>query len=258
MPVALQSRFAAALIDRDRPTPLGLVSWSGGRPDRRFELHRNNFAAGLAKALAARFPATERIVGEEFFAAMARDFAVRHPPTSPVLLEYGAGFADFVENFELAGDLPYLSDVVRLEDARARAYHAPDATPLALQELSNLSAETLADVAFAIHPAVQVVRSNFPIVTIWAMNAGDAELGPIHDWRGEDALVARPELKVFVHRLPAGGATFLERLCGGCPLAAAVEGAANEAAEFDLTLNLAGVLSAGVIVGVGTKTGDGL
>jgi uncharacterized protein len=38
---------------------------------------------GLIRALASRFPVTEKIVGEEFFAGMARAFIELHSPRSP-------------------------------------------------------------------------------------------------------------------------------------------------------------------------------
>jgi hypothetical protein len=72
-----QKAFAEALLDSAKPLPLGLRSWTGAAPTRRYGVYRNNVATGLARALAARFPVTEKIVGEEFFTAMARD------PASP-------------------------------------------------------------------------------------------------------------------------------------------------------------------------------
>ena len=43
-------------------------------PTRRFAVHRNNVVVGFVNALRSRFPVVEKIVGEEFFAAMARVF----------------------------------------------------------------------------------------------------------------------------------------------------------------------------------------
>lgn len=239
----VQGRFATALTDQRTAPPYGVRS-------ERFDVHRNNVASGLARALALRFPATERIVGEEFFAAMAREFVSRHPPASPVLLEYGGGFAEFVENFEPASELFYLPDVVRLEDARVRAYHAADARPLSPRDLADVPRERLADLTFDIHPSVSVVRSKHPIVTIWSMNVGETELAPLDDWVGEDALAARPESRVDIRRLPPGGAIFVERLLGGAELGLAAQTAARETRDFDLAVVLAEILAAGVLAAI--------
>ncbi len=133
---------------------------------------------------------------------MARVFVTAHPPRSPLLMTYGDDFPDFIAGFEPAAELPYLADVARLEAARTRAYHAADAEPVDPNLLRSIAPEALGGMRFVLHPSAEVVRSRHPIVTIWAMNAGEAELGPIEDWRREDALVARPHLDVEVRALP--------------------------------------------------------
>jgi hypothetical protein len=246
----LQADFAAALLDRDRPMPAGLTAWHGQAPERRFALHRRNAAAGLARALASRFPATEKLVGAEFFAAMAGLYVVRHPPRSPVLLQYGDDLADFVVGFEPAADLPYLPDVVRLEAARSRAYHAADVTPLASAALQDRSGADLAALGLDLHPATAILRSPHPIVTLWAMNAGEMPLEPIDDWAGEDALVVRPGLSVLVQRLAPGATAFLEALAAGATLGAAAEAGLAEASGFDLGSALGDALKAGAFAAI--------
>jgi hypothetical protein len=97
------------------------------------------------------------------------------------------------------------------------------------------------------HPSAEILRSPFPIVTIWAMNSGEHALAPIEDWRGEDALVARPHLDVQVRTLPPGGATFLLALAAGRPLGEAAEAALADDPDFDLTRNLAGLIGSGLV-----------
>ncbi|MGV1766978.1 HvfC/BufC N-terminal domain-containing protein [Rhizobium rhizogenes] len=245
MSVTTQAEFATALLDTDRAVPEWLTAWNGLRPERRFGVYRDNVVAGLIGALASRFPVAENIVGKDFFAAMAHEFVRLHPPQSPLLLAYGDDFADFVETFEPAGNIDYLPDVIRLEAARGKAYHAADAAPLDPVLLAAIEPERLASLVFVLHPSASILRSPFPMVTIWAMNAGEMELRPIDNWSGEDALVVRPEMMVEIHRLPAGGAVFLEVLAGRADLATAVEAAVAIAPDFDLSANLAGALAAG-------------
>lgn len=249
MSIATQSSFAAALLDRASQLPGGIVSHSSARPIKRFGVYRNNVASGLAQALAIRFPAAEAIVGQEFFAAMARAYIEREPPCSPVLLHYGASFAAFVAGFAPAQGLPYLADIVRLENARIEAYHAADSEPLAPAALADIATDRVGALTFKFHPSSALVRSAYPIVTIWAMNAGELPLAPVSDWSGEDALVVRPRLEVLTRRLPPGGAVFLETLVRGETLLAAGEAALEEAEQFDLSANLAGMFEAGLVIG---------
>lgn len=250
MSIATQIQFAAALRDTDQPVPEGLHAWNGSRPERRFAVYRNNVAVGLIGAIASRFPIAEKIVGKDFFAAMAHEFISRNPPRSGLLLSYGDDFADFAADFEPAKEINYLPDVMRLEAARGRAYHAADAVPLDTALLAAVEPQHVASLKFAMHPSAAVIRSSHPVITIWAMNAGELTLSPIHDWKGEDALVVRPEMTVLVQRLPSGGAVFLQALASGADLSAAAEAAAADAADFDLSANLAGALQVGAFAGI--------
>jgi hypothetical protein len=226
-----------------------LTAHSGGAPNKRFAVYRNNVVVSLVNALRSRFPAVEKIVGAEFFAAMARVFVGEHPPRSKILSEYGEDFAGFIASFPPAEHLHYLPDVARLEAARTRAYHAADATPIAADALTAFDPERLFALKIALHPSAQVVRSRYPIVTIWAMNSGELPLGPIDEDQAEDALVIRPQLEVLVRKLPAGGAEFLTGLATGIALGEAAQRAADADGDFDLAANLAGLIESGVMTG---------
>ena len=246
----VQENFSKALLDPDKSVPEALTSHTARVPVKRFAVYRNNVVVGLVNALAARFPATQRIVGEEFFRAMARVYVRAYPPRSPLLMEYGEGFTNFIAQFEPAAELAYLADVARLEAARTRAYHAADAAPIGPKILQSMDESELGKLRIEPHPAAAIVRSKHPVVTIWAMNSGERELGPIDDWAAEDTLVVRPQLEVFVLALPPGGAAFLSALFGGARLGEAVEAAQAEHEGFDLVANLAGLISSGAVCDV--------
>lgn len=250
MSIATQMQFAAALRYADQPVPEGLNAWNGQHPERRFGVYRNNVAVGLIGAIASRFPIAEKIVGKDFFAAMAQEYIRLNPPRSPLLLVYGDDLADFTESFEPAKEIHYLPDIMRLEAARGRAYHAADAAPLDTALLAAVEPQHVASLKFTMHPSAAIIRSLHPIITIWAMNAGEMTLSPIHEWQGEDALVVRPVMTVLVRRLPAGGAAFLQALASGAELSAAAEAGVGDSAEFDLSANLAGALQAGAFTAI--------
>src|SRR5712691_7336048 len=91
---AIQNSFAAALLDAEQQVPKALISHTAEVPAKRFAVYRNKVVTGLVDALARRFPAVQRIVGEEFFRAMGRVFVAAHPPRSPLLLRYGDDLPD--------------------------------------------------------------------------------------------------------------------------------------------------------------------
>jgi hypothetical protein len=246
MLTSFQTLFANALLNPDQPIPRGIIAHDAA-VQRRFAVYRNNMVASLVKALENRFPAVEKIVGEEFFAAMARVFVMAQPPRSPLLAVYGDGFPAFIAAFEPARELPYLADVARLEAAQTRAYHAADAMPVGPDHFVALDSHAVGDIRIDMHPSTEIVRSSHPIVTIWAMNSGERRLAPIENWHGEDALVSRPYLEVEVRALPQGGAAFLLALAEGRPLSEAAETALADDPDFDLTGNLAGLIGSGLV-----------
>lgn len=257
MSLAIQTVFAASLRDPTLAAPALLAQPGGAAPERRFAVYRNNVVVALCGAIATRFPAVKRIVGDDFFAELARAYVSAHAPRSPVMMTYGDDFPDFVAAAPGLEELPYLADVARLEAARTRAYHAADAEPLGGDAFAALDQERLGATRIALHPSAEIVRSGHPLVTIWAMNAGEAELGPIESWAPEDALVCRPAMDVLVRRLPPGGAAFLAALGAGASLGEAAALAAEETAAFDLTENLAGLIGSGLAVALDQPTPQG-
>lgn len=245
-----QSAFTGAILKPDAPIPAGLVGPRGQVSALRFAVYRNNVILGLVEALKAAFPTLCALVGEDFFAAMAREFALLEPPTSPVMHEYGAGFPSFVAGFGPAAELPYLGDVARLEWAWVEAYHAAEASPLPHAAIAGACVEGVERARLTLHPATRVICSDFPIVTIWEMHAGPEGMSELNlDDRGQDALVSRAGADVEIRRLPAGAAPFVAALLMDASIAEAAQAGLSASAEFDLARALAGLIEADVIVG---------
>ena len=242
--------FGAAILDPDLPVPEGVVGPDGRPSLRRFAVYRNNVVVGLIDTLMAAYPAVARLVGVEFFRAMARSYVAAHPPTSPIMLDYGAGFADFVEAFAPARSLPYLADVARLERAWVEAYHSAEAVALSADDLAAaIPPERFEKVVLILHPSFRLVRSRYPIVAIWGMNIAGGVPTPVDLGVAEDALVVRPGAEVEVRSLPTKGeAEFLSALKHGRNVSDAALEAFSVNPRFDLVSSLVGLLSFGLIV----------
>ncbi|CAM3650015.1 DNA-binding domain-containing protein [Bordetella bronchialis] len=242
--------FAPGLTDPALAAPAAVAARPGKGVVRRYNVYRNNVTVSLIDALAAIYPAVQRITGVEFFRAMARFHVRATPPACPLLFEYGRDFPAFIESYEYAAGMPWLADTARIERAWLDAYHAADMPVLSVEALAAVDQAALAGLRFVPHPSARVVRSRYPAVAIFAMNRAEGPVGSLHSSDAEDALVTRPEQDVIVSRLPPGGAVFLVRLLEGAPLGAAAAAAFDEAPSFDLPANLAGMVSAGVFTAI--------
>lgn len=240
-----QTLFAAALLDPDAALPPGLVDPQGRPAPKRFSVYRNNVASSLTRALEAGFPTVRKLVGDEFFAAMALVYLRAHPPRSRMLMLYGADFPDFLAGFPPVAHLGYLADVARLEFAVRESYHAADSTPLSEAEFQRLLGADISALRLTLAPALRLLRSDWPVVSIWA--AHQAEGGPSLRPGGEDALILRPEFDPRPHLLPTGGAAFVSGLMAGRTLGASLDLAGP---DLDLAAILGLLISGRAIIGV--------
>jgi Putative DNA-binding domain len=240
--------FSAALNDSDLPPPPQTLGRLGAPDSKRFSVYRNNVAVGLIGSLENRFPVVRRLVGDDFFRAMARAYIAREKPRDAVLIHYGAGFPGFIAGFEPAKDLVYLADVARIENAWVESYHSAEAPVVSLADLAALAPERRGDTAFAFHPSVRLVRCATPAASIWAAHQGaEAPRAPGH-WNGEDVLIARPVAEVSLRILPPGGFDFARHLQNGDTIAAAAEKVETEA--FDPGPHLVGLIESGALCAI--------
>ena len=239
-----QSDFRAALLDPARPAPAGLTDPQGRPAGRRFDVYRNNVTVSLTEALRQAFPAVRKLVGEEFFTAMARDFLRAHPPTSPLLMFYGDAMPGFLETFPPVAHLGYLPDIARLELALRQAYHAADADAVAPEALQALSPDALVAARLRLAPSVRLLRSRWPVHAIWSANMRGTPAPKLAE--AEDVLVTRPDYDPEPMRLPPGAAPFVAALMAGETVGAALDAAG----AFDLTATLGLLIGARAIAAV--------
>ncbi|MHB8267680.1 HvfC/BufC family peptide modification chaperone [Bradyrhizobium sp.] len=240
----LQQSFTAAVLGQ--PVELPIRAATAARAESGLAVHRNNVTSSLVKVVAARFPAVRRLLGEDRFLESVRRFIVAEPPRSPLLLDYGDGFPEFLRRL---GDGTCIADIAELEVARGKAYHAADATSLPPQAFAAISTEQLAGLRLTFHPSVSLLQSRFPIVSLWQANQDTGDV-VLRKQRPEAALIARPLLEVEVWNLPPGGFAFLSALRRGATMAEATEAAMDAAPEFDLAVNLLVLIKARIVTGL--------
>ncbi len=211
-------------------------------PADRLSIYRNTSRATLTKALRLNFPAVERLVGEDFFAAAADRFIAHEPPRIAWLDLYGERFPEFLQGFEPSAALVYLPDVARLEWSVCRALHAPEAAPLDCARLLDVEPSAQARVRFAPHPSVSLVSSAYPVDDIWravlarddaAIAAIDLGAGAVH------LLVESGGDAVAVSRMEKPRWIFADALATGHSLSASLDVAGDAEATRWLAEHLA-------------------
>lgn len=214
----MQTRFHAALWEP--VTPEGLSAPDMAEVPRRMAVYRNNVQSGLIRALGARYPAVQRLVGPDFLAAAARVFAAGHPPRSPVLHDWGSEFPHWLQDFPPAAHLPWLSDVARIEDLRARAIHAADA-PTA--DPAGLAVADPSALRLRLAASVMLFASAHPAVAIWAAQQPGAQPGPIAPGPSWALIARRPDYALLTLPLAAADHACVASLMAGATLGRAAQ-----------------------------------
>jgi hypothetical protein len=238
------SAFDAGL--KGAALPPGVTARFPEEAERRFAVYRNNVAVSLSEALSTRFPVIRRLVGDAFFAAMARVYAETHRPASPVLLDWGGTFPAFLAGFPPLAAYPYMADVARIEVARGQAFHAADGVPARPECFAGADPARL---RLVLHPSVRVLRLSHPGVSIWACNqpGEDARSFPLAG--KEIALVLRDRaFNVPVFAISAGDAEMLAQIRLGASLTAAAESAREADADHRPEALILRLMQAGAIL----------
>lgn len=242
---AFQNGFAQALLAPNlsasaTPQIAALAAQPG------FAVYRNTVMKGCVDSLQANYPSIERLVGEEWLRAAAAIYVRAELPSHPTLLDYGAGFAEFLRTFAPAVELPYLAGVAQLDRCWTEAHIAPDEAPLPPAALAQKDLER---VILRPHASARWVWfSELPIFTIWQRNrdaAFDHDAAPAIEWRSEGALITRPGGAVQAIQIDAAACAFLAACAAGSRLADAAAAALQADSAADLSALMASLLDAG-------------
>jgi hypothetical protein len=248
MPCALrdlQAAFAAHLAGTEQADLAREVIGDTIAAAARLRVYRHHVLSSLSSALAATFPTVNALVGEKFFAGLARAFLGTALPSQPVLAEYGADFPAFVAGYAPAAALPYLADVARLDWALNAAFHASPQDGLTAADLAEVPAERLPSSRLRLSAGTALIVSAYPLDRIWAASQPDAPATTV-DLNGEARLLVlrQADDAAFVS-LSVGEAAFAGALAEGATLEEAAGAAGAVDPVFDLAAAFARLLGLG-------------
>lgn len=149
---ALQFDFAAHIRHPERnPPPAGI-------PSRRMDVYAGLVYGNIDNFLARTFRVTRRILSDEDWNAMVRDFVHRHVSDSPYFLQIPVEFLVYLETErDTSGDAPFLLELCHFEWMRL-ALDMSDAEPFAA-----VPEPPVLDRRLALSPVARPLRYRFPV-----------------------------------------------------------------------------------------------
>lgn len=158
-----------------------LTSKAGGDylPQQKFagtdliKIYRNNYILNLTATLKSTYSCVLRLVGEDFFTSLARNFIAKTQPKTGNIRDYGTEFADFINTRPECKNLPFLADVAKFEQAYENCYFAKNAKFL--------------------------LSSKYPLIKIWQLDESSADLDLASG--GDNILIYKDNFEVVVERI---------------------------------------------------------
>ena len=244
-----QAGFAAALFNPAASRAAPGIRADGISPAMRLGFYRTNVFENYRKALAATYPAVEKLVGHGFFAGLAEEYIHRYPSRSGDVGQHGEQFAEFLRRHACARELPYLSDVARLEWSIDESFNEAEHAPLALERLAGVPEGQHERLRFLLARSCRLMSSLFPVHRIWQMCQPDFDGDGNVDLRegGADLLVRREGFRVMVETVRPGEFAMLAALSTGHEFAEAHDLARGVDTGFDPTAFLQKHVLSGVL-----------
>ncbi|MCY4305219.1 MAG: DNA-binding domain-containing protein [Aestuariivita sp.] len=228
-----QSSFFSGLFNSEIQISNELIDGQKRPAGHRYNIYRNNIIVSLIDALKDSFPIISKLLGAENMIGLAKLYILAHPPSSPLLMHFGNNFPKFLSEHKELSHLGYLPDIARLEIKIHQSYHAADAEPVDIGQFEQMTPDRIAASSIKLAPALALVRSSWPIFSIWRFNS--EKNAPKPKPVAEDVLIMRPEFDPKPYLLPLGGADFISALQTGKSVNEAYNVAAKTIDHFDLT-----------------------
>lgn len=132
------------------------------------QIYQRNYTEIHLAALQDTYQYTCQLIGEASFRQLSRAYLQQYPSNHGDLNEYGQQFATFLAaELQSHRNMGYIHDVAMLEWQLFQSFCAPDAIPASLKRLLEYPEQQLLHVAIALHPAVCLLYSIYPLVQIW-------------------------------------------------------------------------------------------
>jgi hypothetical protein len=178
----------------------------------RVQVYADAYFLRLREVLAVDFPAVARILGDQGFDRMAREYLRNFPSRHPSVRYLGGALIEFLETS--AGYAPYLAELARLEWLLNEVFDAPNASVVRSEDLRNVPTERWPYLRFTPIPAFALMQAEWPVHELWS--GGDVKhISPrptwLRIWRDRDdrilhAAIDRREAEAAKRAI--GGQTF--------------------------------------------------
>jgi len=191
---ALQKRFSDHIRDPDNHAA------PDGIEERRLAIYRRLFFNNLSSLFGKNFPVARRIVPDDRWKALIREFMIEHRPTTPLFPEIGREFVRFLAEHpeHYSDDWPWLAELCHWQ-FQATCVRNDEAEP---GEIPVDADGDLMAAAPVLNPTLRLAQYRWPVHAIRADRLPEAESPVILAiWRKPDDRLGRMQINAMTGRL---------------------------------------------------------
>ena len=172
----IQKGLMASLTEGDE-----LSTYHYVKPDKNgcsktpIRIHQQSHFGKQRQALQEIYTVFARLVGEDFFSYVVRQYLDEDPNLTFDIHLYGKSFPEFIASFEPCQSYPYLKDMAEFEWLCYQACFSPPYRALDLMKLQKSSLKRGADLYFSLPQKSALYRSSYPILKIWENNLEESQ-----------------------------------------------------------------------------------
>ena len=202
----------------------------------RLTIYRNNYYASLVEVLASTYPSLKTCLGEHNFSVLAKEYIKKHPPITPVLLQFGDKLSAFLKSYRPTKENTLLESLAELNWYQHLAYWAENIENTANAEITRLNPNALSDTQVACNPSAYLFTPQQPVFLYWQNLNEKATPQVTHTKLApEYILVIRNNFEVETYHLEYEAYLFLKSLNKGNTIGEALGEIHELNSEYDLS-----------------------
>lgn len=163
----LQSRFQDYLFASADGIQDDIVSTEKVSAKARLEIYENGYHYRLIDAIAATYPVILAYLGSDEFERLSRDYIKQHPSTFRSIRWFGDKLADFLLLHPDYQEMPYLSELAKVEWISALVFDAPDSEVMTFEAMQAIPPESWATMRLTPHASLYCLSFSWNVVDIW-------------------------------------------------------------------------------------------
>jgi hypothetical protein len=227
----LQAELAEAIINAD--TQVDIIT-----PASAIAIYHNNVTSNFLAVLKETYPLICKLLGEEYFHQICKEYIKRYPSGSSNLHDYGEYFGNFLDHYAPLQIYPYLNEISQFEWASHSVFFEADHPELHLPSLQQVAPDKYQQLHFTLHPASKLLQFKYPILRIIDLCHSRIDETINLDEGGVNLLIIRRELEIKLVPLSLSEFYFLNSLQNNQTIREALDAALMIDSNFNINEKL--------------------